>query len=333
MPRYSQHFGGAADTPGTFDSYGSSSASSAMPQPPGRGFGAGREVGGRLQPGAQGAVGRATERVKDMFKSHGVVIFIAIALVLIVVIIVWLVATVRQASMKVVNVTDRVLRLDGASSSTALPYVYDASKLPAATGHEMTLSMWLYLADYEASDRHRVVLRRGGSADSLGSASPIIFLDRSTNRLHIAVRTNQSPPVTTLDQVLDPANKYLTAAIEYLPLQRWVQVAVCVQDAVLTVFMDGELYSVHNIGDAWGGGTMGSPRAIFSLSSSSLFIGDRMAPSRSFVSNVQYFNYALSQRDVQAAYNRGPIRSSFLSALGLTMYGVRSPIYKMSDGA
>ena len=148
------------------------------------------------------------------------------------------------------------------------------------------------------------------------------------------MRTNQSPTVSTLDQVLDPANQCVRSQIEYLPLQRWVHVAVSVQDAVLTIFMDGELYSVHNVSDAWGNNLSASnPRAIYNLSSGSVFIGDRTAPSRSFISNVQYFSYALSQRDIAKVYSRGPVKSSFLAALGLTMYGVRSPIYKVTEAA
>ncbi|GLC54555.1 hypothetical protein PLESTB_000879200 [Pleodorina starrii] len=232
--------------------------------------------------------------------------------------------------MTSVNVTDTVLRLDGASASSQLPYVFDATKLPASNGQEFTYSMWLYLADYDASDKHRMIIRRGGSADKLGTSSPLIFLNRSTNRVHVAMRTNQSSVVTSLDGVLAASSNYVISNIEYLPLQRWVHVAVSVQDSVLSVFMDGELYSVTNITDALDGND-GRSRAIFRATGGSIFIGDRSAPSRSFISNVQFFSYALSQRDVMKVYNRGPVRTSFLSAIGLSMYGLRSPVYKISD--
>lgn len=273
---------------------------------------------------------QAIGKMQDAVKTHGIVIFIAIALVLIVVIIVWLVAAVRRSSIKVVNVTENVVRLDGTSSTTSLPYIFDGSKLPTDAGQEYSMSLWLYMADYNASDRHRLVMRRGGEVKNLESTSPIIFLDRSTNRLHFALRTSQSAQITDLAQVFEPARRYVTNSIEYLPLQRWVHVGLVVQDAVMQIYMDGELYSVTNISDAWGG-VSGPSRPIFTTSRGSLFIGDRAAPSRSFVSNVQYFNYALAQRDMQDVYNRGPVRTGFLAMIGLGMYGMRTPIYKVAE--
>jgi hypothetical protein len=336
MPRR-VHFGGDGqeNAPKGFDLFGRAKgmfgSDDSSTTPDGRGgkmpAAAAKGKGGVPEAGKAGM----TDKVKDVVSNHGVVILVAVSLLILVVVIIWLVGVVRGSKLSATQVTTTVLRLDGSSSNATLPYIFDASKLPASNGQEFTIAMWIYLADYEASDRHRLIFRRGGSSDQIGMASPIIFLDRATNRLHVALRTNQSAPVTTLDQVMSSSSKYITGSIEYLPLQRWVQIAVAVQDSVLTIFMDGELYSVTNITDAWSGTNDASPRAIFNLSQGSIYIGDRAAPSRSFISNVQFYSYAMSQRDVAKAYAKGPIQSSWLSALGLSMYGMRSPIYKLSD--
>lgn len=288
----------------------------------------------------RGGPGGTYDKAKDFARSNGIVILIVIALILIVLVIIWIVSVVRKSSFQVVNVSDKVIRLDRAEN---MPVTYAGSKFPSSNGHEFTFSFWIYLTDYDVLYAHRALFRRGGTVDSVNLGNPIVGLDAKTNKMYIAIKTNQSLDVRSMEDVLSKSKKYAVAMIDYVPLQRWVNVAFSVQDSIITVFMDGDIYSVKSITDvvnvdpvntaasAASASNSASSRAFYSNTMGDLFIGDNKALIKGFLSKLQFFNYACTQKDMQKIYNQGPVQTSILSMLGLSAYGVRSPVYKMDD--
>jgi len=136
-----------------------------------------------------------TDKVKNFVKSNGVIILIVIVLILIVVITIWIISIVRKSKFKVVNLSDTIIRLD---RSESMPMTYASSKFPSTNGHEFTFSFWLYLSDYDVLYNHRMLFRRGGSIDSLNFGNPIVALDSKTNKMYIAIKTNQSLDVQSV---------------------------------------------------------------------------------------------------------------------------------------
>jgi hypothetical protein len=274
------------------------------------------------------------DKMKDFAKSNGIVILIVVALILIVIITIWIVSIVRKSSYKVVNVSDKIIRMDKAEN---MPVTFSGGKFPPSNGHEFTYSFWIYLTDYDVLYTHRTLFRRGGSVDSLNMANPVVGLDAKTNKMYIAIKTNMSLDVRSMDDVLSKSKRYAVAMIDYVPLQRWVHVAFSVQDSVLTIFMDGDIYSVKSITDIENVDpvdktkTSTSTRALYSNTMGDMYVGDSKTLIKGFMSRLQFFNYALTQKEIQKLYSNGPVQQTILSMLGLSTYGVRAPIYKIDD--
>jgi hypothetical protein len=156
----------------------------------------------------------------------------------------------------------------------------DGSVIPlAGNGQRMALSFWIYLNDIDKfNGTYRHVLHRGDPA--LPGASPLVFLDKDTNKLHI--RFDKSPTLSSTDMsrpyntdteftntttypeldgkitvgatptdLIKPTDKLTLdmmkhgITIDYIPLKRWVHVATVVNDqadkGVISAYVDGEL--------------------------------------------------------------------------------------------
>ena len=245
-------------------------------------------------------------------------------------------------------------------------------------GRRMTFSMWIYIHDlskYEGSYRH--VLHRGDE-DPIG-ASPMVMMDPKLNKLYIrfasldkddttgnkswsdiilqskksiaypsgcAAATCNAAETTNINNVTDSDALAKDLAshgiiVDYVPLQRWVHIAVVVNETInrgnIYLYMDGELvktvdssesfrlsngtsinYSFKDLhlakkGDLWIGGTA-------SAKSDVGFAG--------LVGKVGFANYDMNAREVYTEYLKGPI-DNLTSKLGLPAYGLRTPIYRI----
>jgi hypothetical protein len=263
--------------------------------------------------------------------SSAIVVFVLITLVLIIGIIAYIVYRVRRADLQSISIVSDPKKLFGMNGT---PFMFDAAKLPVTlNGQEFSYSFWLYLLDFAPTADHQVVFARGGSTAAtltVAGASPIVSVDKSTNKLRVSVCTNAyvlpSPVPTTygVTDVIAPGSGYLTANVDYVPLQRWVNVVAVVRDNLLTLYQDGDIYTVENVSDL-------PKRPVFSGISGGVAVGGGGSETHGYISKLAYFNYALSARDVRAVYNNGPTSSSVLTMLGVDSYGLRSPIYKTDE--
>jgi hypothetical protein len=273
----------------------------------------------------------------DVSRKATIVMLTVAAIFLVALLVAYIVYKVRQGTLKSVAVLDKTIRLfDGP------PYTFDGSKLPSTlNGQEYSFSFWIFMRDYQASLSHPLLLARGSTdAQGVAGSTPIVFMDKNSNKLHVSIKTTRSTSggiqadpanqAAVLDQVLDKANGYLTATIDYVPLTRWVLVAFTVQDSLLSVYLDRDLYTVANLSDMPGDA---SQRPVFSGSSGSVAIGaTSQMPQRmpGYVAKAAFYNYALSRADVAKVYGMGPQESSALSRLlGVPAYGVRWPVYRI----
>ena len=151
----------------------------------------------------------------------------------------------------------------------------DGSPIPlAGNGQRMSMSFWIYLNDIDKfNGTYRHILHRGDP--SIPGASPLVFLDKDTNKLHIRFdksptlsRTDMSRPYNTDTEMANPTtypelqgksvNESVNESdkltldmmkhgitIDYIPLKRWVHVVVVVNDqadkGVISAYVDGEL--------------------------------------------------------------------------------------------
>jgi len=218
-----------------------------------------------------------------------------VVLAILVAVILYAIYKYRQSHFDSTVLVDSPLKLYGMSE----PKKIKGSDIPSTTvGQEYSYSFWLYLVDYDdASSDHRMLFMRTGEEDDLTGANPIVFMDGRTNRLYVSVRTNRSSHIEDLGDLVsdgkaDASTNFLTGVVEYVPLQRWINVVVVLQDNLMTLFLDGDMYSVRNIHDLWDRSTSQN-RPIMAASEGDVFIGPTSQNSsnvRGFIRGVKYFN-------------------------------------------
>jgi hypothetical protein len=193
------------------------------------------------------------------------------------------------------------------------------SSLPTTQNDlEYAYTLWLYLQGVAGTNKHKPIMLRGATRPFY------VFLDKSANRVYVSMPTTASStnPSTIDYDKLVPSNSgyatsgYLTAEIDYLPLQRWVHLAVVVRQDTLTVFVNGDIYTVRSVADKG---------AMFSSITGALTVGGPDAPD-AFISRLIFHNYAPLHDQIQKDFKRGPA-----SSLGLAGYKLRSPIVRADE--
>jgi hypothetical protein len=132
--------------------------------------------------------------------------------------------------------------------------------------------------------------------------------------------------------------------VDYVPLQRWVFYTLTVDNDFVSLYQDGEIHNVMNLSaqasSATGTGCKdpSNPslnRSVIGVSKTTgdMYVGGTVNASApdAVLSRVVFFNYAITLQDVQALYSKGPIPQNILSKLGLPVYGLRNPFYRI-DG-
>jgi hypothetical protein len=290
------------------------------------------------------AMSSLSSKVASVTTRGPVVVFVVITILVIVVMIVFIAYRLWRKDLQTVIVVKSPRKLFGEKAS----YRFTADRLPATVnGQEFSFSFWLYLSEFTPTSSNKLVFMRGGTENDVIRSNPIVFLDKSTNRLNIAARTNVTTTTSTgsanqdvpenLDDIAARTNrKYLNAVVDYVPLQRWVHYAVVIQDNLMSVYQDGDVYTVENVHDmAYASG--GFNRPVFEGLRGDMFVGpvgrdkNVTEDTRGYICNLLFFNYALTSRDVKNIYGFGPVSMNILSRFGIAEYGVRSPIYRVDD--
>jgi len=194
-----------------------------------------------------------------------------------------------------------------------------ADKIPAMkNGKEFSLSFWVYVEAPTNTSGLKKVLHVGDGGDTY---SPLVMLDRTTNKMYVALRTMSSAGDTkaALDTYSttrqgssasqDSAasdtgpvyNNFVILEVEYVPLARWINVVVVLDNDIVTLYLDGDIYSVSPVTRFATDGVVADP-------SGSLGVGSSTRGFSGYVSNVQIANYAFSVFHARALYRAGPVR-------------------------
>jgi hypothetical protein len=257
-------------------------------------------------------------------------IFVILALICIAVLVAFLVMKLKGSNTNGVIVVGEPIKLYNMTQQAIL----DQSNLPPTiNGQQYSFSFWLYLIDFvPTGDGPQMVFMRSNANNSVASASAIAAFDGKTNRLNFAIRTNLSTGDfdPNEDFVTDNGRNYIVASIDYFPMQRWVHVVGIVNDNMFSIYMNNTLYTVANVSDK---ATDSEGRPVFAASLGSIVVGSNGVPSmresRSFITQFKFYNFGVTPGQVSAVYSSGPSSSSFFAKIGLSGYGLRSPIYKM----
>ena len=273
-----------------------------------------------------------------MGKQSIYIVLAVAAMFVLVLVVVYIASAIKKTKLRDVVMHQKIIALD---NRDVVPYKVskDIINLPT-TGQEYSYSLWLYLSDqYEATSGYKVIFQRGNASTVSGmfsyTTNPLVLMDKNTNRLYVAISTNKVTRDMTADEILQKdangayTSSYVVAYIDYVPLQRWVNISIIVKDDKLMLFMDADMYTVATVSDVVTNG----PRPVMRDTTGDALIGDKRSAVKGYISYSRFFNYAMTQNEVRTVYEAGPTKRSILAYLGLNNYGFRTPIYNMDDEA
>ena len=208
-----------------------------------------------------------------------------------------------------------------------------------------------------------------GTTDyNIEACSPYIFLDKNNNTLYCRFTKLDDKEYNSSfnKQINTPyeLHKFMKTgiSIDYVPMQRWVHITIVCNSntfkTTLYAYVDGELVKTISSNDEFKlSGYIDKYNTVSCSSSDSesicsktdksdlnnininmsgyLYVGNIRDYSYGIgpgfyglLSSFTSYNYELNQQDIYNIYNEGPV-TGFLAKLGLSSYGVRSPVYKL----
>lgn len=281
-------------------------------------------------------------KLADAGKQTWIIILVVIAMLTIVLVVLFIVSMVKKNKLQNVVLQQNLIKTD---DRTIVPFIVPAASMSLiSNGQEFSYSFWIFLSsNYTATAGGKVLLQRGLTPNTYSASTiqinsgtnPLIFLDATSNKMYFCIQTNLVNSTTqTLENIItidSSTNKYtsgyLVSYIDYVPLQRWVNIALVVKNTAAYIYMDADLYSVASLNEI---ATSSSSNPIMSGTSGDMTIGDIKNNTPGYISLSRFYNFALGQTDLKTMYNNGPSQSTWLSYIGLGNYGVRSPIYETS---
>jgi hypothetical protein len=243
-------------------------------------------------------------------------------------------------------------------------------KLESGNGKKRSYSFWIYVFDLAPSDgqyRHVAHITANDNKYAVQKSSIHIILDSRLNKLHVrfalasdneeaqafetgANNIKETPADKKVDLVnylrytSNTGNIATGFSIKYIPIQRWVHVAFVLNDiggGSITTYIDGNFVNTidnSNRGESGEFLADGARIDINKLSlehSGALYVGGEHSSDTvpmgfsGLISKFTINNYDLNRNDIYKEYSAGPLKG-VLASMGLSSYGIRNPIYKLS---
>jgi hypothetical protein len=253
----------------------------------------------------------------------GAMLALFVSFVMVIYVVLYLFKQFNMTSLKTLTLLkDKPLRITG----NAMHNLSESESIPSQShGKEFSMSFWVYVdnEEMESTSEPKFVIGRTSGPTATASANPLVYMDSAENKMHVVVRTNYSLGYTTLASLHAAGVRKMT--VDYIPLQRWVNVIVVVDQNYVQLFVDGELRQVDDLSQGTNKVVMDSSGDIYSGGNTNI------ATFKGYLSKVQWFNYAVTIDHAKIVYAAGPLRKTVLSLLGLPMYGVRSPFVRIDE--
>ena len=285
------------------------------------------------------------ENIVETAKQSWVVILIVVAMVVLVLVVVYILQMIKKTRLQNIVLQPEMIAMD---NRAIVPFKVPAGNMSlVSNGQEYSYSFWIFMgAAYATTTQPKILLQRGntnsytsnGLIQISAGTSPLIMLDKASNKMYFAVATSAvgstslSPTeIITQDSTGAYNSGYLVTYIDYVPLQRWVNIALVIKNTAIYVYMDADLYSVASVTSAKFGvnSNTNMPNPMISGTAGDLTLGDSKYCTPGFLSLTRFYNFALGQTDLQNMYSNGPVATTWLAYIGLGNYGVRSPVYEV----
>jgi len=278
-------------------------------------------------------LGSAIEKTKEMLNNpsvlYGLIAVIVIAIICVALVYYFIANAVFNKKSIIIKKTKFPIKGNVKS-------VYMIENFPSSgNGLKRTYTFWVYVNDVNnAGGKHKHIFSIGNDSTvtDITDKSPVVVLKGS--KLHICIPNSAESNVPkTIDTINETAHN--TVSFDYLPMQRWVHIAVVISDdyqgSTVSLYMDAQLASSTTNGkDKAEDGNNKILKGFKLDTTGSLIVGGDNSATYGFnglLSKVGIHNYDLNSRDIYNIYSEGPI-DGLLASLG---YGVRAPLYKLAD--
>lgn len=263
------------------------------------------------------------DKLRKYGQSNIGLIIVAFVLVCVIIyVIIYIYKTYNSTSLKTATMLKKPLKITNTeivnvSNNVALPELYN--------GKEFSYSFWIYVDAVHPNNDYKFVLGRLNAKEDYSSGNPIFFLDKSLNKLYVYVRT-EGDQTSSLSTMVNSSN---TLNIRYLPLQRWVNILLVVDNNFVQLFLDGDLRQVKDLS----GNSAQPANKVVATSSGNLMAGgsESSIAFDGYLSKVQALNYAATIDHAKVIYKAGPLHKSILAAIGVPFYGIQSPFYRIDE--
>lgn len=280
---------------------------------------------------------------------------IVLVLLLLLSVTIYLIVLYNRPSRKKFTVIDAPINLKIQNSgNNELKLINKSRDIPEdINGERFAYSFWVYLQSSNDATDHTLIFSR--TRDNFDVENPVIvkqptilaYIRKNTNSMIIKLRTKESsdsnitgysgtdnndldnmgfnydPEDTSkFISIDDSVDDMLEFKLDYIPLQRWVNIIVNINGNLSTLFVDGRIHSTS---------VANNNRTVMSPAGDVIVGGDDdLGTTDGYLSRLEFFDYAFtSQNEVNKIYKSGPVHQSILQRLGVTEYGVRSPLYKI----
>lgn len=307
----------------------------------------------------------ASGKVASFFEGKsGIVIGFVVVLLAFVLVIIFILQQIKSNSYKkgkrFLDAPLNLTNMDG-------PVEILGTDLPVQSiGNQFSYSFWMYMNNFTQTGENNKLVFYRGQKDSVASANPIVMMDSNTSKLHFVLKTvgstlsakdanikysnlkdivNQNYFVNpNIKHDTEDSNKHLIISISNVPLNRWVHYVLSVNDNLITIYVDGELYAVKTVDNFKQMKEVEfdyrkKPIEInvpIDESNGNVYIGrnPNIAGKTSvegYFSKLEVFNHALTTEDVYKVYKASPYSRSLYTVGG--RYGFRTPIYRIDKSS
>ncbi len=305
-----------------------------------------------------------TAGIAHFFESSGLVILIIFSIILLLFIVINTIIKLKGTSLK----SKTFLKNPVKPSNEIMQFVASDNELPPFNnGNEFAYSFWIYVDSINMSD-HNLVFLQSLQKDindiKINDSNFIVYLEKKTNKLKFKFKTaNAENNNVTIDMSSAPKLKkgidgiltingdtrenidfnsdtcyYSEYIIDYLPLQKWINIIINVENNLVSIYLDGELLQTKNLNTQ--STTNNSCKTetlnnIISNKGGNIIVGSNpkntLVSFEGLLSKFQIFNYSINDDYVKNIYKQGPLQTSSLSKIGIPLYGIRNPFYKVDD--
>jgi len=147
------------------------------------------------------------------------------------------------------------------------------------TGLRFTLSKWIYVSDWNIikNDKKRHIILWKNNKNGLS-----LYMDSLNNNLHCDWSINYENNKEHINSVI----------IEDISLQKWINIVIVLENRNLDIFIDGKLEKSKKI----------NLPPILKKTDMIICPFDGFA---GFISNVKYYNRAISKSEIKSIFNKG----------------------------